>query len=61
MKHSSNSKKKRTQRHYNLGFKLSIVSEVEKGNYTYKQIQKAYGIKGRSTILVWLRRYGTLD
>lgn len=61
MKHPSNSKKKRTQRDYNLGFKLSIVSEVEKGNYTYKQIQKAYGIQGRSTVLVWLRRYGTLD
>ncbi len=24
---------KRTQRDYNLGFKLAIVSEVEKGNY----------------------------
>lgn len=61
MKHSANTKKKRTQRDYNLGFKLSIVSEVEKGNYTYKQVQKAYGIQGRSTVLVWLRKYGTLD
>lgn len=52
---------KRTQRDYNLGFKLAIVSEVEKGNYTYKQIQKEYGIQGRSTVLVWLRKYGTLD
>lgn len=52
---------KRTQRDYNLGFKLGIVSEVEKGNYTYKQIQKEYGIQGRSTVLVWLRKYGTLD
>lgn len=52
---------KRTQRDYNLGFKLALVSEVEKGNYTYKQIQKVYGIQGRSTVLVWLRKYGTLD
>ena len=52
---------KRTQRDYNLGFKLKLVSEVEKGNYTYKQIQKEYGIQGRSTVLVWLRKYGTLD
>ena len=52
---------KRTQRDYNLGFKLAIVYEVEKGNYTYKQIQKAYGIQGRSTVLVWLRKHGTLD
>ena len=52
---------KRTQRDYNLGFKLAIISEVEKGNYTYKQAQKVYGIQGRSTVLVWLRKYGTLD
>jgi transposase-like protein len=52
---------KRTQGDYNLGFKLALVSEVEKGNYTYKQIQKVYGIQGRSTVLVWLRKYGTLD
>ncbi|WP_234976795.1 IS3 family transposase, partial [Tenacibaculum finnmarkense] len=29
--------------------------------YTYKQVQKVYGIQGRSTVLVWLRKYGTLD
>ena len=61
MKNSENLRKKRTQRDYNLGFKLAMVSEVKKGNYTYKQIQKAYGIQGRSTVLVWLRKYGTLD
>lgn len=61
MRSSENPRKKRSQRDYNLGFKLSIVSEVEKGNYTYKQIQKVYGIQGRSTVLVWLRKYGTLD
>ena len=56
-----NKRVKRTQRDYNLGFKLALVSEVEKGNYTYKQIQESYGIQGRSTVLVWLRKYGTLD
>lgn len=61
MKNKENKRVKRTQCDYNLGFKLAIVSEVEKGNYTYKQIQKAYGIQGRSTVLVWLRKYGTLD
>lgn len=50
-----NKRVKRTQRDYNLGFKLALVAEVEKGNYTYKQIQKAYGIQGRSTVLVWLQ------
>lgn len=53
--------KKRTQRDYNMGFKLSIVEQVEKGDYTYKQIQKVYGIQGRSTVLSWLRKHGTLD
>lgn len=53
--------KKRTQRDYNMGFKLAVISQVEKGEMTYKQAQKAYGIQGRSTVLVWLRKHGTLD
>jgi transposase-like protein len=61
MNNKGNTRIKRTQHDYNLGFKLALVSEVEKGNYTYKQIQKVYGIQGRSTVLVWLRKYGTLD
>jgi transposase len=52
---------KRTQRDYNLAFKLAVVSEVEKGELTYKQAQKKYGIQGRSTVLVWLRKLGNLD
>ncbi len=61
MNDSENSGKKRTQRDYNLGFKLAVVSQVEKGEMTYKQAQNAYGIQGRSTVLVWLRKHGTLD
>ena len=52
---------KRTQRDYNMGFKLAVISEVEKGHMTYKQAQKRYGIQGRSTVLVWLRKHGNLD
>ncbi len=52
---------KRTQRDYNLGFKLAVVEQVEKGELTYKQAQKLYGIQGRSTVLVWLRKHGKLD
>ena len=52
---------KRTQRDYTLGFKLAVVDSVEKGDMTYKQAQAIYGIQGRSTVLVWLRRYGKLD
>lgn len=52
---------KRTQRDYTLAFKLSVVDQVEKGELTYKQAQERYGIQGRSTVLVWLRKYGRQD
>ena len=52
---------KKTQKDYSLAFKLQIIDEIEKGNLTYKQSQKKYGIQGRSTVLVWLRKHGTLD
>lgn len=54
-------RKKRSQRDYTLGFKLGVISQIEKGEMTYKQAQKAYGIQGRSTVLVWLRKLGNLD
>ncbi len=52
---------RRNQRDYSLAFKLQVVSQVEKGELTYKRAQKEYGIQGRSTVLVWLRKHGTLD
>lgn len=61
MKQLNSERKKRTQKDYTLAFKLSVVFQVEKGDFTYKQAQKKYGIQGRSTVLVWLRKYGNLD
>ncbi|MBU9212434.1 IS3 family transposase [Burkholderia multivorans] len=52
---------KRTQRDYSLAFKLSVVAQVEKGELTYKEAQRRYGIQGRSTVLVWLRKHGLQD
>lgn len=52
------SRVKRTQRDYTLAFKLAVVEQVEKGELTYKQAQKRYGIQGRSTVLTWLRKHG---
>lgn len=52
---------RRSQQDYSLAFKLQVVSQVEKGELTYKKAQKQYGIQGRSTVLVWLRKHGTLD
>ena len=61
MNNSERSKAKRTQRDYTLAFKLSIIEQIEKGELTYKQAQIDYGIQGKSTVLVWLRKHGKLD
>lgn len=61
MERSKDSRKKRTQRDYTMAFKLRVVNQVEKGEFTYKQAQKHYGIQGKSTVLTWLRKHGTLD
>jgi transposase-like protein len=53
--------KKRTQCDYTMGFKLQVVSAVEKGDMTYGQAQKIYGIQGNSTVLKWLRKHGKMD
>ncbi len=55
------SNSKRTQRDYSLAFKLAVVDQVEKGEFTYKQAQDHYGIQGCSTVLVWLRKHGRVD
>ncbi|OGU57657.1 MAG: transposase [Ignavibacteria bacterium GWF2_33_9] len=52
---------RRTQKDYSLAFKLQVVNEVEKGFVTYIQAQKKYGIQGKSTVLMWLRKHGTLN
>lgn len=58
---AGNGRKRRSQRDYGMGFKLAVVRQVEKGELTYKQAQREYGIQGRSTVLVWLRKHGELD
>ena len=61
MDSTDRTRKRRTQRDYTMGFKLQVVAAVEKGDMTYKQAQKIYGIQGRSTVLKWLRSHGKLD
>ena len=61
MKNTVTSSIKRSQKDYNMAFKLAVISRVEKGEMAYKQAQSVYGIQGRSTVLVWLRKYGNLD
>jgi len=38
-----------------LGSKLQVVASVEKGEITYKQAQRIYGIQWRSTVLTGSR------
>lgn len=61
MTNQEKTKNKRTQRDYSLGFKLQLVTAIEKGDMTYKQAQDIYGIQGRSTVLTWLRKHGKMD
>jgi transposase len=61
MKKTTTNSSKRSQRDYSLAFKLQVVQQVEKGELTYKKAQRHYGIQGRSTVLVWLRKHGNLD
>lgn len=56
-----NKRTRRSQRDYGMAFKLAVVRQVEKGELTYKQAQREYGIQGKSTVLVWLRKHGELD
>ena len=50
---------RRSQRDYSLPFKLAVVGEVARGELRKKQAQRRYGIQGRSTVLVWCRKYAS--
>lgn len=61
MAKEESNREKRKQSDYSLPFKLQVIRQIECGEMTYIQAQKYYGIQGKSTVLVWLRKYGTLD
>ncbi|PHR20169.1 MAG: hypothetical protein COA38_19640 [Fluviicola sp.] len=52
---------KRTQKDYTMSFKLTVVKEVESGLLSLSQAKSKYGIQGKSTVLLWLRKYGNFD
>ena len=41
--------------------KLQIVGQIERGELSTHQAQKEYGIQSRSTVMLWLRKYGNFD
>ena len=59
MQNPSEPRERRSQRDYRLPFKLAVVGEVGRGELSYKQAQRRYGIQGRSTVLTWCRRYAS--
>lgn len=59
MQASEEKRVKRSQRDYSLAFKLAVVGEVARGELSKKQAKHRYGIQGRSTVLVWCRKYAT--
>lgn len=61
MKEIKNEYVKRTQKDYSISFKLSVVSEIERGEISITGAKKKYGIQGDRTITNWLRKYGNFD
>lgn len=52
---------KRSQKDYPMSLKLQIVREVERGAISISAAQRKYGIQGRATLTVWLRKFGNFD
>ena len=44
--------------HYSEEFKLKVVHEVLRGEITKEACREKYGIKGHSTVLKWMRKFG---
>lgn len=43
---------------YSNGFKLRVIEEVLSGHLRKEQAQRKYGIRGKSAILNWMRKFG---
>jgi transposase-like protein len=52
---------KHTQKDYSLSFKHQVVLEIEQGELSTTGAVKKYGIQSRSTVVMWLRKYGNFD
>jgi transposase len=51
-------KTKPANRHYSQAFKRQVVREFEQGLFSKNQLQRKYGIGGKSRLLQWCRKYG---
>ncbi len=46
---------------YSESFKIKVVKEVESGVITKEQARRRYGVRGKSAVLNWCRRYGRYE
>jgi transposase-like protein len=44
---------------YSKGFKMQCVKEIESGKTCARDVQRKYEIKGTSTVIRWVRQYGS--
>ncbi|WP_415541849.1 helix-turn-helix domain-containing protein [Empedobacter stercoris] len=44
-----------------MSFKLNVVKEIESGELSTTVACRKYGIQARSTVVSWLRKFGTFD
>ncbi len=47
--------------YYSESFKIKVVKEVESGIMTKEQARRKYGIRGKSAVLNWCRKYGRYE
>lgn len=60
-KEAQNQYVKRTQCDYSTALKLEVVQEIERGELSTYGAMHKYGVQSRSTIVGWLRKFGTFD
>ena len=51
----------KTYNSYSESFKIKVVKEVEAGVITKEQARRRYGIRGKSAVLNWCRKYGRYE
>jgi transposase-like protein len=48
-------------KYYSQSFKKSVVQEVLSGQLSKEEARRRYGIKGKSAVLNWIRKFDTAD
>lgn len=43
---------------YSEAFKMGVVREIEQRDLSFEEVRRRYGIKGKTTVLKWVRKYG---